>query len=143
MITSLAAKFFLTSIGKKLPPWLWEIIIVALLIGAGMLWHHSRIVSHDNQVRATQKTADDRVIAIERANEAALRKGLTDQNAAVQKLAAQTKAEQRQAAQASQEAATEAKQLQKVSDSLISSSRSSERQSAPCAPSKTLQEQWQ
>lgn len=63
MITGLAGKFFLTSIGKKLPPWLWEIIAIALLAAGAALWHHGIVVSHDNGIRATQKSADDKVYA--------------------------------------------------------------------------------
>lgn len=65
------------------------------------------------------------------------------QNAAVDAMGAETARQQKNAAQASQEAAQRAKQPQKVSDSLIASSRAPERSSAPCEPSKALKGAWQ
>jgi len=57
----LFGKFFLTPIGKKLPPWLWEIIAVVLLLGSIWLGAHVWLVRHDNGVRAEQKASDQKV----------------------------------------------------------------------------------
>ena len=59
MIGSLFASFIATRVGKMLPPWVWELVLIALAIGAGMLLHHTQVVRHDNGVRTAQQTQDN------------------------------------------------------------------------------------
>ena len=59
MLTALATSFFATSIGKRLPAWAWEIIIIGIAAAVLALGHHVLVVRHDNGVRAAQKRVDD------------------------------------------------------------------------------------
>lgn len=71
-----------------------------------------------------------------------LKVAIAEQNAAVKAMADESARQQREAAQAAQEARQRANGSQRVSDSLIASSRSSERQARPCEPSEVLKEAW-
>lgn len=51
-ITGLISKFFLTSIGKKLPPWAWELFVIVVVVGGGVIWH--QYVAHKAIATAEQ-----------------------------------------------------------------------------------------
>lgn len=98
-----------------------------------------RIADHSPKLDCSKDAAQ--VILMGQALEATTA-AILKQNAAVKALAATSAAEQAKAAQASQEAEQRAKAAQTASESLAASARAPGRSSAPCAPSKTLTDQW-
>jgi hypothetical protein len=72
-----------------------------------------------------------------------LRGALDHQNAAIAALGAKTAEQQKAAAEAEKRAAQRVAVAKSVAERLQESARHSPVPGAPCAPSKTLQEQWQ
>lgn len=71
-----------------------------------------------------------------------LKRSIGRQNAAIDAMAKRTEEAQRNAAQAAQDARTRARGPERVSGSLIASSRASGRLERPCEPSEALREAW-
>ena len=85
-LASILARFAATKIGKLLPSWAWEIVIIALIVGAGALAHHVAVVHRDNQVRAEQKASDDKATEAQLAK---LRAALTQKDAQLAAMSSQ------------------------------------------------------
>jgi hypothetical protein len=71
-----------------------------------------------------------------------LKRAITEQNAKVAAMGAETARQQELARQAVQNASGRAKRASAASEGLQASSRAGERYSAPCQPSDKLKEQW-
>lgn len=83
MIGYLFSAFFATSIGQRLPRWLWELIAIALLAGGLWLGGHWLIARHDAGIRAEQKAADKKQFDGELASVAAQAIAIRDKAASL------------------------------------------------------------
>lgn len=128
--------------------WLGSLDLVhALLLAACIVLavdHVALILSHRHTAKfEAQLTAANGVLATARANEAALKKAIADQNAAIASLASKSADQQKAGAQASQVAAGRANEAEATSARLRAGTRSAGLKSAPaCEPSDALKDQW-
>ena len=71
-----------------------------------------------------------------------LKTGIANQNAAIERQAAETKRQQEESAIAQKRALRRVERVEATSERLIASARSSAAQASPCSPSEALEEAW-
>jgi hypothetical protein len=129
------------------------LILLSLIADRGRWMHraHAAEAQYALDCAAARKSASNPHMACDQTDEqigflgeaiTALKNSLHVQNDAVAALNEQTKQQQGESAKASQVAEKRAQAAQATSTRLTASSRSSEAQAKPCAPSKTLTEAW-